>query len=204
MAELRDTLVGSFWNENRLANLERQFHEEVLEPHGGLGVVMAREPGFQSEVFQETLFQRVGHSVDHWLKDSDAASILHHRHGSIESAVKELIQAGKSTLLGHPENAARRLVVGMPESPSGRSLRESMAGSASVLASADFVSIPDDVVFCLEIEDLSFSSVLARLVSRQPWMTELAPKLVTREDIAWPELTRTAEMGRLIERGDDL
>jgi len=87
----------------------------------------------------------------------------------------------------------------MPESPSGRSLRESLAKSVSLLSIADFVSIPDDVVFCLEIENLSFYSVLARLVSGQPWLTDLAPKLVTREDVAWPDLARSAEMGKIIE-----
>ena len=66
------------------------------------------------------------------------------------------------------------------------------------------MSIPDDVVLCLEIEDLSFSSVLAGLASGQPWLTELAPKLVSRQDVAWPELTRTAETGSLGEGGDDL
>ena len=59
-------------------------------------------------------------------------------------------------------------------------------------------------MFCLEIENLSFSSVLAELASGQPWLTDLAPKLVSRQDVAWPELARTAEMGKLIEGGDDL
>ena len=68
MAELRETLAGSFCNDRRLANLERRFHEEVLEPHGGLSVVMTREPCFLTEVFQETLFQRVAGAVDEWLK----------------------------------------------------------------------------------------------------------------------------------------
>ena len=92
----------------------------------------------------------------------------------------------------------------MPESPLGPQFAGEHGEVGERAAIAEFVSIPDDVVFCLEIENLSFSSVLARLVSRQPWLTELAPKLVTREDIAWPELTRTAELGRLIERGNDL
>ncbi len=165
---------------------------------------MTRETCFVAEVFQETLFQRVGRAVDDWLSDSDAASILYQRYGSIEGVVRELIEAGKSTLLGHPRNAAQRLIVGLPDSPSGRSLRESLAKSASELSISDFVSIPDDVVFCLEIENLSFSSVLAKLVSGQPWLTDLAPKLVSREDVDWPELAQTAEMGKLIEGSDDL
>ena len=204
IGELRETFAGSFCSDRRLADLERRFHKEVLEPHGGLSVVMTRETCFVAEVFQETLFQRVGRAVDDWLSDSDAASILYQRYGSIEGVVRELIEAGKSTLLGHPRNAAQRLIVGLPDSPSGRSLRESLAKSASELSISDFVSIRDDVVFCLEIENLSFSSVLAKLVSGQPWLTDLAPKLVSRADVDWPELAQTAEMGKLIEGSDDL
>jgi hypothetical protein len=203
-AELRETLADSFCNDRRLANLAGKFHEEVLEPHGGLSVVMTREPSFLTEVFQNTLFQRVARAVDEWLRDSDAASILYQRYGSIESVVRELIQTGKSTLLGQPKNADGRLIVGLPGSPSGRSLRESLTKSASELSISDSVSIPDDVVFCLEIEDLSFSSVQAGLVSEQPWLTDLAPKLVSRKDVAWPDLARTAGMGRVIQGGDDL
>jgi eukaryotic-like serine/threonine-protein kinase len=204
VAELRETFAGSFCSDRRLAYLERRFHEEVLEPHGGLTVVMTRESGFVTEVFQETLFRRVAGEVHDWLGDSDAASILYQRSGSIEGVVRELIRAGKSILHGHASNAAGRLILGLPSSPSGRSLRESLAKSASELSITDFVSIPDDVVFCLEIENLSFYSVLAKLVSGQPWLTDLAPKLVSREDVDWPELTCTAEMGKLVEGGDDL
>ena len=46
--------------------------------------------------------------------------------------------------------------------------------------------------------------MLAGLASGQPWLTELAPKLVSRQDVAWPELARTAETGSLTEGGDDL
>ncbi len=204
MAELRETFAGSFCSDRRLADLERKFHEEVLEPHGGLSVVMTREAHFLGAVFQETLYERVTSAVDAWLRDSDAASILYQRHGSIEGVVRELIEAGKSTLLGHHRSAAERLVVGLPDSPAGRSLRECLATSASDPSIAGFISIPDDVVLCLEMENLCFSSVLAKLASEQPWLTELAPKLVSREDVAWPDLTRTAEPWKLIEGGDDL
>ncbi len=204
MAELRETFAGSFCGDRRLSGLEKSFHEEVLEPHGGLTAVMTRETGFVTKVFHETLFHRVAGAVDDLLSDSDAASILYQRNGSIEGVLRELIRAGMSTLLGHPRNAAQRLILGLPDSPSGRSLRERLAKSESELPISDFVSIPDDVVFCLEIENLSFSSVQAKLVAGQPWLTDLAPKLVSREDVDWPELAHTTEMGRLVEGGDDL
>ncbi len=204
MTELRETLADSFCNDRRLAALEKRFHDEVLEPHGGLSVVMGREPSFLNEVFQNTLFQRVACSVDEWLKNSDAASILYQWYGSIEGVVEKLIQTGKATILTQPKNTDRRLIVGLPGSPSGRSLREGLAKSASELSISDSVSIPDDVVLCLEIENLSFSSVLAGLASGQPWLTELAPKLVSRQDVAWPDLTRKLVTGSLTEGGDDL
>src|SRR5208283_2622340 len=79
MAELRETFAGSFCSDHRLADLERRFHDEILEPHGGLSVVMTREACFLTAVFQETLVQRVTSAVDAWLRDSDAASILFQR-----------------------------------------------------------------------------------------------------------------------------
>jgi len=204
MGELLETFAGSFCSDRRLADLEGRFHEEVLEPHGGLSVVMTREACFVTELFQKTLFRRVTSAVDAWLKDSDAASILYQRHGSIEGVVSELIRSGKSTLFGQARNGTESLIVGLPDSPAGRSLRESLAKSASDLPISDIVSIPDDVVLCLEIENQCFSSVLAKLTKEQPWLTELAPKLVSRQDVAWPDLAQTAETGKLIEGGDDL
>jgi hypothetical protein len=203
MAELRETFAGSFCSDRRLADLETSFHEEVLQPHGGLSVVMTREAWFLTTVFQETLFQRVTSAVDAWLSNSDAATILYQRNGSVEGAMRELIESGKSTLLGQPSNEVERLIVGLPDSPAGRSLRESLAKSASDFSIADFVSIPDDVVLYLDIENLCLSSVLARLTAEQPWLTQLAHKLVSRIDVAWPGLREITETGRLIEGGDD-
>ena len=117
--------------------------------------------------------------------------------------MRELIKSGKSNLLGQSGNAVERLIVGLPDSPSGRSLRESLARSASDFSIADFVSIPDDVVLYLEIENLCLSTVLARLTEGQPWLRQLAHKLVSRVDVAWPGLNETAETGGIIEGGDD-
>jgi hypothetical protein len=53
------------------------------------------------------------------------------------------------------------------------------------------VTIADDVVLCLEIENQSFSSVAAGLVAARPWISELAPKLVSRIDVAWSGLNNS-------------
>ena len=205
MVELRETFASSFCSDRRLADLERAFHEEVLRPHGGLSVVMVRETSFVAEVFQETLVRRVTRAVDDWLKDNDAASILYQRHGSIEGAARDLIELVNPTVLRRSETGAEeRLIVGLPDSPWGRSLCERLAKSANELSISAFVSIPDDIVFCLEIEKMRFSAVLRKLISGQPWLTDLAPKLLSREDVDWPDLKLAAEMRTRIEEGVNL
>ena len=124
MTELRETLADSFCNDRRLANLEKRFHDEVLEPHGGLSVVMTREPSFLNEVFQKTLFQRVACTVDEWLKNSDAASILYQWYGSIEGVVEKLIQTGKVD----PPRPAQEYGRAAHRRPAGKSLGQEFAG----------------------------------------------------------------------------
>jgi hypothetical protein len=138
-----------------------------------------------------TLFRRVCAAVDHWQEEQDAASILHKRYGSIDAVANELARLWKTEMLGFPEHASQCLFVGTPGSPSGRSLRDSLIKSASSLSNSVFVTIPDDIVLCLEVEDLSFASVSAELIGGQPWLAVVAPKLVSRIDIDWAELTGT-------------
>jgi hypothetical protein len=57
------------------------------------------------------------------------------------------------------------------------------------------VTIADDVVFCVEIENLSFSSVAAEMVAARPWISELAPKLVSRIDVTWSGLESSLHSG---------
>jgi hypothetical protein len=79
-------------------------------------------------------------------------------------------------------------VIGIPNTPSGRSLRESLARSTGELKPCTFVSIPEDVVLCLELEGVDLSSAAADLVPDQPWLAELAAKLVTRKDVTWVDM----------------
>ena len=141
MAELRETLADSFCNDRRLANLEKRFHEEVLEPYGGLAAVMRARIDSRNDVFQNSLFERVASHVDEWLKNSDAASILYQWYGSIDAVVEKLIETAKSTILAQNTDTVRRLIVCLPGSPSGRSLRESLEKLASELPISDSVSI---------------------------------------------------------------
>jgi len=204
LAELRVEMAGAFSSERRLAKLERSFQDEVLEAYGGLSGVLLREPRFATELFGNTLFHRVCAAVGHWQEGQDAASILHKRYGSMDAVVNELARSWKTAMFGFPEHAAQRLVVGIPGSPSGRSLHESLMKSATFLSSSEFVTIPDDIVLCLEGEDLSFASVSAGLVGGQPWLAEVAAKLVSRIDIDWTELAGTETIVKVIDGGEDL
>jgi hypothetical protein len=86
------------------------------------------------------------------------------------------------------------MVVALPSSPSGRSLKEGLASmkAASLVAEAapsvvEFITIPDDIVLCLELEIESLPSVAAALIAEQPWLAELAPRLVSRKDVPWDQ-----------------
>jgi len=191
LAELRVVLAAAFSSERRLAKVDRSFQDDVLAAYGGLSGVLTREPRFASELFGNTLFHRVCDAVDHWQAEQDAASILHKRFGSMDAVVNELARLWKTAISSFPEHARQRLFVGTPASPSGRSLRESLMKSASPLSNSVFVTIPDDIVLCLEAEDLSLESAAAELIQGQPWLAEVAPKLFSRMDIDWAELTGT-------------
>jgi hypothetical protein len=191
-------------SERRLARLEQSFQDEVLDAYEGLTGVLSREPGFAAELFGTTLFQRVCLAVGHWQEGQDAASILHKRYGSMDAVVSELVRSWKTATFSFPDGGAQRLVAGVPGSPSGRSLRESLMKSADALSIAEFVTIPDDVVLCLEAENISFASVSAELVEGQPWLAQLATRLVSRIDMDWAGLAGTRPMVRAITREDDV
>jgi eukaryotic-like serine/threonine-protein kinase len=198
LAELRLVLASAFSSEPRLAKLDRSFQDEVLGAFGGLSGVLTGEPRFATELFGDTLFHRVCAAVDRWQEEQDAASILHKRYGSMDAVVAELARLWKSALFGFPEYAAQRLLVGTPDSPSGRSLREGLMKSAGFLSNSEFLTIPDDIVLCLEVQDLSFASVLAELIGGQSWLAEVAPKLVSRIDIDWAELAGTERIVKVV------
>src|SRR5207248_4284742 len=86
--------------------------------------------------------------------------------------------------------APRRVVVATPGSPSGRSLRESLGDAPEI---ADLVTIPEDVVLCLELEDLSLAAAAADLVAGQPLLADLARKLATRDDVDWTSVRARSE-----------
>jgi eukaryotic-like serine/threonine-protein kinase len=181
-------LADVLCSDRRLAHLERRFQEEVLDVHGGFAVVMGRPPGPLAEFFQGTLLPRVAGAVGDWLEGQDAAELLRQRYGSIDRAVNEVLRRWQSAQFGNPHGAREGLVVATPGNPSGRSLRECLARSADGLRIAQFVTVPEDVVFCLELEDLSLPALAADLVSGQAWLAGLASKLVTRNDVDWPGL----------------
>jgi hypothetical protein len=189
--ELRATLADAFCSERRLAHIERRFQEEVLEAHGGLVAVMEREPRVLTQLFENDLFHRAAHGVGRWLESRDAASIMQQCCGSIEGAIGELIEFWRTSTTGLTQCPDQRVILALPGSPSGRSLRESLASTATDPRITDYVTIPDDVVLCAELENLSFSSVAAHMVSAHPWIAELAPKLVSRQDVAWADLCET-------------
>jgi Tubulin like len=203
LSQLRTTLTDSFCTEQQLAIIEHEFQEQVLEAHGGLVAVMEGDSRFLNRLFDDDLFHRVAHLVGQWLAGWDAASILLHRRGSIKGAVDELIAFWNTTrpeVTGCPD---QRVILALPSSPSGRSLGESLAKSPAAAFITDYVAIPDDIVLCVEPQDMSFSSVAAGMVFTHPWIAELAPKLVSRKDVAWADLfgTEGVECG---VRGEDV
>jgi hypothetical protein len=203
-AWLRESLADSFCCERRLVNLERGLLQELNELHGGLVEVLMREPRSIAEVFENSLLHRAASAVGDWLEGQDAASILQQRRGSLEGAIRDLAAAWRSLTPGLPEAPRQRLTVSTPCSPSGRSLRERLASSSTFPADAEFVAIPDDIVLCLELEELNLASAAAAIVARQPWLAELAPKLVTRHDIPWTGLDRAEAVLARPESGEDL
>jgi hypothetical protein len=182
-----ESLAASFCSLRWLGAFGRQFQEEILEPHGGLAAIMARDPRHVGEWFQSTLLERVAVAVDLWLGDMDAASLLMRRHGSAEEVENELRKCLKSSVFRTPGAGGRRLVVCTPGSPSGRSLRERLAASNSIEVD-EFVTIPEDVAICLEIENTGLASIAAGLTSGQSLVVDLAGKLMTREDVTWTAL----------------
>jgi hypothetical protein len=96
------------------------------------------------------------------------------------------------------------VTVGTPCSPSGRSLRESLAQSSVLPTIAEDIAIADDVVLCVEQENLSLAATAERIVADQPWLADLAPKLVTRHDVVWSGLERAGAVAPQVESGENL
>lgn len=191
--ELRVVLADSFCNESRLVDIELRLQEEVFEAHGGFVAVMGREDRFLNQVFENDIFLRVAHSVGRWLENWDAAAILVQRYGSVEQAAREVLRFWQPIAPGTAEGQGleSRATLALPSSPTGRSMRENLERKAALSYVTDFAAIPDEVVLCVEFDDLSFATVAAAMISEHPWIEELAPKLVSRKDVEWVNLMET-------------
>ena len=152
---------------------------------------MGREQRFLTQLFENDIFLRVAQAVGKWLENWDAASTLMQRFGSVERAAGELIEFWRTTSPKGSESSQTRATLALPPSPTGRSLRESLANKSALSFVTDCVAIPDDIVLCVESDDLSFATVAADMVSEHPWIESLAPKLVSRKDVDWVNLLET-------------
>jgi hypothetical protein len=103
--------------------------------------------------------------------------------------LRQLIEQAKPPL--RFEGSKEHLVLGVPNSPSGRTLRELVAAQVPGDA-VTAVAVPGDVVFCIESAGLPLASIAEQIIGGEPTFVQVSRRLLTRIDVDWPTLDRAA------------
>lgn len=163
-------------------DLEDRIDAQWNRDGGSVWSYLAGERGDLDEEFREQLETAVLSAVLEVTENIDAASLFFEYFGGITDAVKEtkrIIDCSRPRLAR--AGGKQRLILGVPNSPPGRSLRELV--SAQIGGHALFpVAIQGDVVFCHETSDLPISRVAEEIIEHEAAYVQVGQRLLTRID----------------------
>lgn len=175
-------------------DLEERLEREVFEQAGGLWKFFEQPTPPQPLTVE--LSRTVLASVLLSLETLDAASLFFEHHSGMGGAIrhlKQLIGQAKPPLSF--EGSTEHLVLGVPNSPCGRTLRELVAAQVPGDA-VTAVAVPGDVVFCLESAGLPISAIADQIIAGESTLIQVSRRLLTRIDIDWPPLERSSLVAR--------
>jgi serine/threonine protein kinase len=177
-------------------SFENALQAEVLSPRGGLwGIASGKAEGVQP--VQTELRRRALAHLIQATRDLDAAKLFLEHLPEHDDALRELL-AYLASVLPNPEvpKGWQHLVVALPDSSAGATLRELLAPALAELPSTVLDS-EGDIVLCHEAADLPLPQMATILIGDEAPYAEAARHVLTRTDIPWSPLSlgKTARMG---------
>ena len=164
-------------------DLDDRIETEVLEGKGGLwGVINSDSPSQELVLRQElpsSILAAVIGSFDH----IDAASLFFENHAGITETVKQikrLIEKARPRL--SVAGGKQQLILGVPNSPPGRSLRELVTAQMPPDSTMP-VANQGDVIFCFEASNLPISKVAEEVIGHEAAFVQVGSRLTTRSDV---------------------
>jgi hypothetical protein len=163
-------------------DLEERLGEVVLKDSGGLWGLVRGESGAFERTMETRLLGVVLDAVLVSMETIDSASLFFDMCQGVTEAVRELkkiLEKSRPRLMvagGKPQ-----LILSVPNSPPGRSLRELVASHMPPGTTLPVVN-HGDVIFCYEASRLPISRVAEEIIGHEPAFIQAGSRLVTRVD----------------------
>jgi hypothetical protein len=189
--EVRLTVAGTL--RQRMPELAEkvdvQFQSQFLQQHGGLRNVCQKADAMRLTV-PTALRSDARAEIIGALKEISIAEVLLGSDLTDEQQVERLrvcLEAARPHLTDC--GGSQRLLAVLPQSSAGSALQEVVSRKLNPPATA--VGDSDaDLVFCYEVQELSLSTVAARLIENRSDFVRIAARLHTRMDVAWSGLVQ--------------
>lgn len=164
-------------------DLDDRIEMEVLVGKGGLWGLLNEPTGFQEVALRQELPASILSAVTGSFDHIDAASLFFETHSGITETVKQikrLIEKARPRL--SMAGGEQRLILGVPNSPPGRSLRELVIAQMPADSTLPVAS-QGDVIFCFEASNLPISKVAEEVIGHEVAFVQVGSRLTTRCDV---------------------
>jgi hypothetical protein len=185
MALATDLSSTSFFDD-----VEERIDRDVLSSHAGLWSLLRREKPM--DVLRIELPKCLLSAVLESLDRIDAASLFFEHQSAMGGAIRRLrqiLEQARPRL--RCDESREHMLLGVPNSPCGRTLRELVAAQVPGEA-VTAVAVPGDVVFCVESTGLSIPTIAEQIIGGEPAFIAGGRRLLTRNDEDWPCLHELA------------
>jgi hypothetical protein len=169
------------------SDVEERLETELFSPHGGLWSLATDNLSVLEETISHRMPEVVMDSVMGSLDAIDSASLFFEKQAGMTDALREIkrmLETARPRLAnvgGKP-----RLLLGVPNSPPGRSFRELVVAQLPNATSP--VGILGDILFCYESAGLPISRVAEEIIGNEAAFVQVGSRLTTRIDTTVPPL----------------
>lgn len=163
-------------------DVEERLEAELFSPAGGLWSLVTDNVPFLEETINHQLPKVVMDAVMSSLEAIDSATLFFEKQGGMTDALREIkrmLEKARPKLAS--AGGKPRLLLGVPNSPPGRSFRELVMAQLPNATSP--VGIMGDILFCYEASGLPISRVAEEIIGNEAAFVQVGSRLTTRIDM---------------------
>ncbi|MBY0587725.1 protein kinase [bacterium] len=182
LAEAAAIMARRFASTSFFSDVEERIETELFSELGGIWNLATENISALEEAINHRLPEIVMNSVMASLEAVDSASLFFEKQAGMTDALREIkrmLEKARPKLAvagGKP-----RLLLGVPNSPPGRSFRELVVAQLPNATSP--VGILGDVLFCYEATGLPISRVAEEIIGNEVAFVQVGSRLTTRIDM---------------------